>query len=184
MSLRSVSMVIAAASNHRRQLARAVRNGKRLVDIRPAHWRQGFNLLLGQLDLVVDMRGVAKGSEIKNSRDGQTRRHFRIIQYERREVPAGRPARHYDGPRDSMFRALRVEPVERGSYLISDLSQTRLRGKRISGQSSRPATRQRTFCKEGKYFLTVALPITPMNVNEARCLRIVGRIEVPFRPLS
>src|SRR6476469_9882238 len=76
MSLRPVSMVITAASDHRRQLARAVRNGKRLVDVRPAHWRQGFNLLLGQLDLVVDMRGVAKGSEIKNSRDGHSRRHF------------------------------------------------------------------------------------------------------------
>src|SRR5262245_13863537 len=165
MSLRSVSMVITAASDHRRQLARAVRNGKRLVDVGPAHWRQGFNLLFGQLDLVVDMRGVAKGSKIKNSRDGQSRRHLRMIQYERREMSAGRPARHYDGARDSMFCTLRVEPVERGSHLTSDLSQTRLRSERISGQSSRPAARQRTFCEEGKYFLAVCVPITPSNVH-------------------
>jgi hypothetical protein len=98
MGLRPVGMVITAASDHRRQLTRAVRNGKRLVDGRPAHWRQGFNLHLGQLDLVVDMGGVAKGSEIENARDGHPRRHLRMIQYERREMPAGRPARHYDRP--------------------------------------------------------------------------------------
>src|SRR5262245_10231051 len=184
MSLRPVGMVITAASDHRRQLARAVRNGKRLIGARPTHWRQGFNLLLGQLDLVVDMRGVAKGSEIENSRDGDPRRHLRMIQYERREMAAGRPARHYDGARDAMLCTLRVEPVERGSHLIGDLSQTRLRGERISGQCSRPTAGQRTFCEEGKYFLAVALPITAMNVNKARCLRVVGGIEVPFRPLS
>src|SRR5262245_59816285 len=65
-----------------------------------------------------------------------------------------------------------------------DLSQTRFRGQRISRQGSRPAARQRTFCEEGKYFLAVALPITPMNVDEAGCLRIVAGIEVPLRPLS
>src|SRR5262245_61981266 len=96
MGLRSVGMVITTASDHRWQLARAVSNGKRLVDARPAHGRQSFNLLLGQLDLIVDMRGVAKCSEIENSRDGQARRHLRMIQYERCEVPAGRPARTDD----------------------------------------------------------------------------------------
>src|SRR5215203_3410231 len=105
MSLRTVGMVIPAASDHRWQLARAVRNGKRLVDDRLAHWRQVFNLLLGQLDLVVDMRGVAKGSEIENSRDGHPGRHLRMIQYERREMPAGRPARQYDGALNTVLAA-------------------------------------------------------------------------------
>src|SRR5215204_3820372 len=166
MSLRPVGVVITAAGDHRRQLARAVSNGKRLFDRWPAHWRQGFNLRLGQLDLVVDMRGIAKRSQIENSRDGHPRRHLRMIQYERREVPSGRPPRHNDGARDSMLCTLRVEPVKCGSYLIRDLSQTRLRRDRISGQGSRPAARQRTFYEEGKYFPAVALPITAMNMNE------------------
>ena len=130
------------------------------------------------------MRGVAKGSQIENSRDGDPRCHLRMIQYERREVPSGRPARHYDWTRDSMLCTLRVEPVECGSYLIGDLRQTRLRGERISGQGSRPAARLWTFCQAGKYFPAIALPITAVNVNEARCLGIVGGIEVPLRPLS
>src|SRR5262249_16279629 len=130
------------------------------------------------------MRGVAKCSEIENSRDGQARRHLRMIQYEGCEMPTGRPARHYDGARDSMLCTICVEPVKRGSHLISDLSQTRLRRERISGQCGCPAAGQRTFWEEGKYFLAVALQITAMNVNEARCLRVVGGIEVPLRPLA
>ena len=130
------------------------------------------------------MRRVTKSSEIENSRDGNPGRDFRMIQYERREMPAGRPAGHYDRALNSMLGTLRVKPVKRGSHLIRDLSQTRVRGERISGQGGRPAACQRTFSEEGKYFLAVALPITTVNVNEARCLRIVGRIEVPLRPLS
>ncbi len=107
-----------------------------------------------------------------------------MIQYERREMPAGRPARDYDRALNTVLGTLRVEPVKRGSQLIRDLSETRVRGERVAGQGGRPATCQRTFGEEGKYFLAVALPITTVNVNEARCLRIGGRIEVPLRPLS
>src|SRR4051794_3046895 len=151
MGLRPVRMVITATSDHRRQLARAVGNGERLVDRRPAHWRQGFDFRFGQLNLVVDMRRIAKGSQIENPRDGHPRRHLGMIQYERSEVPSGRPARHNDGASDSMLGTLRVEPIKCGSYLIGDLSQARLGGERISGQGSRPPARQWTFCKEGKY---------------------------------
>ena len=65
MSLRPVCVEISAASDHRRQLARAIGDGKWLVDARQAHWREGFDLDLGQLDLIVDMGGVAERSEFK-----------------------------------------------------------------------------------------------------------------------
>jgi hypothetical protein len=47
MSLRAVSMVVPAARDHRRQLARAIRDGKRFVGDRAAdgtpRWRPGKN---------------------------------------------------------------------------------------------------------------------------------------------
>ena len=51
-----------AANDHRRQLARAIGDGKWLIDARQAHWREGFDLDLGQLDFIVDMGGVASGA--------------------------------------------------------------------------------------------------------------------------
>jgi hypothetical protein len=62
MSLSPVSMEIPTASDHRRQLARAIGYGKWLIDARQAHWREGFDLDFGQLDLIVDMGGVAQRS--------------------------------------------------------------------------------------------------------------------------
>ena len=59
MSLRPVGMVIAAARDHGRQLARAIRDGKRLIEARLAHRREGFDFDFSQLDLIVDMGGVA-----------------------------------------------------------------------------------------------------------------------------
>src|SRR5262245_13263722 len=57
MLLRAVSMVVPAARDHRRQLARTIRNGERLVDAGPAHGRKSFDFDLGQLELVVDLGG-------------------------------------------------------------------------------------------------------------------------------
>src|SRR5262249_7511577 len=65
MSLSSVSMEITTAGDHRRQLARAIGYGKWLIDARQAHWREGFDLDFGQLDLIVDMGGVAQRSKVK-----------------------------------------------------------------------------------------------------------------------
>src|SRR5215471_18835169 len=82
MLLRSVGMVIAAASNHGPQLAGAVGNTQRLVDDRPPHRREVLDFLLAQLHLVVDMRGVAQGTQIEHARDRQPRRYLGMIKYE------------------------------------------------------------------------------------------------------
>src|SRR5262249_36747674 len=58
------------------------------------------------------------------------------------------------------------------------------RGKGVAWQRCRPAICQGTFGEAGKYFLAAALPVTAVNVNEARCLRVGGGIQVPFRPFS
>ena len=99
-------------------------------------------------------------------------------------MPAGRPTRDYDGPRNTVLGGLRVEPVERCSQLVRDLRQARVRGKSVARQRRRPAVRQSTLGEAGKYLLAAALPITAMNVNEARRFRIGGGIQVPLRPLS
>ena len=177
-------MVVSAASDHRWQFPGAVSNCKRLIDAWSAHWGQRFNFLLGQLDLVVNMRRVTKRREIENSRDGDAGCDFGMIQYERREMAASRPTGHNNWALNSRLGALRIQPVKRSSNLIGDLGQTRLRSECVSGQGGGPATCQRTFSEEGKNFLAVALPISTVNVNETRCLGIVGGIKVPLRALS
>src|SRR5688572_1742586 len=77
-----------------------------------------------------------------------------------------------------------VEPVERCSELVGDLRQVRIRGKRVAGQCCRPAVRQDTLGEAGKGLLTAALPITAVDVNETRRLRIVRGIEIPLCPLA
>src|SRR2546422_567064 len=99
-------------------------------------------------------------------------------------MPAGRPTGDYDGPRDTVLGALRAEPVERCSQLVRDLRQARLRGKRVARQRCRPAARKSTLGEGGKYLLAAALPITAVNVKEARHFRVGGGIQVPLRPIS
>src|SRR5215471_13223105 len=82
MLLRSVGMVIAAARDHGRQLAGAVGDTQRLVDDRPPHRREVLDFLLAQLHLVVDMRGVAQGTQIEHARDRHSRRYLGMIKYE------------------------------------------------------------------------------------------------------
>lgn len=82
MSLRPVSMVVPAARDHGRQLTRAIRDGKRLIDARPAHGREGFDFDFGQFNFVVDLGGVAERSELKDPRDRQPSCHFWMIQNE------------------------------------------------------------------------------------------------------
>ena len=77
-----------------------------------------------------------------------------------------------------------VEPVERRSQLVRDLRQARLRRKRVARQRRRPAVRQNTLGEAGECLLAAALPITAMNVHEARRLGVGGGIEIPLRPLS
>ena len=90
-------------------------------------------------------------------------------------MPAGRPTRDYDGSRNAVLGTLRVEPVERRSQLVRDLGQARLRGKGVAWQRCRPAICQ-DLGEAGKYFLAAALPVTAVNVDEARCLRVGGGI--------
>jgi hypothetical protein len=59
MRPRPVCMVISATCDHGRQLARAIRDGERLIDARPAHGREGFDFDFAQIDLIVDMGGIA-----------------------------------------------------------------------------------------------------------------------------
>src|SRR5215204_3799420 len=99
-------------------------------------------------------------------------------------MSTGRPTGDYDGPRNTMLGALRVEPVERCSQLVRDLRQARIRGKRIARQRRRPAPRQSTLGEAGKYLLTAALPITAVNVNETRRFSIGGGVQVPLGPIS
>ena len=58
-------MIVPAGRDHRWQLARAIRDGKRLVDAWPAHGREGFDFDFGQFDFVIDLGGVAERSELK-----------------------------------------------------------------------------------------------------------------------
>ena len=51
-------------------------------------------------------------------------------------------------------------------------------------QRCRPAICQGAFGEAGKYFLAAALPVTAVNVDEARRIRVAGGIQVPFRPFS
>jgi hypothetical protein len=67
------------------------------------------------------MGGVAEGSEFKDAGYCQPSRHLWMIQQECRQMPTGRPARNDDGPRNTVFGAVRGEPVERGSQLLCDL---------------------------------------------------------------
>src|SRR5262245_45695618 len=83
-----------------------------------------------------------------------------------------------------MIGGTSVEPVERGSELVGDLRQVRVRGKCVAGQCRRPSVRQDTLGEAGKGLLTSALPITAVGVSETRRLRIVCGIEIPLRPLA
>src|SRR5262245_37071904 len=112
MSPSPESMEIPTARDHRRQLLRAISYGQWLVHARQAHWREGFDLDFGQLDLIVDMGGVAQRSKFKNARDRQPCRHAWMIQEKCRQMPSSRPTREYDGPRDTVCAGLRGEPVE------------------------------------------------------------------------
>src|SRR5215831_17977420 len=120
MSLSPVSMKIPTASDHRRQLTRAISDGQWLIDARQAHWREGFDLGFGQPDLVVHVGGVAQRSKFKYARNRQPGRHSSMIQKECREMATGRPTREYDGPRNAMRAGMRGEPVKRGSQLFRD----------------------------------------------------------------
>jgi len=80
MGLSPVSMEIPTASDHRRQLTRAIGYGKWLIDARQAHWRERFDLDFGQVDLIVDMGGVTQRSKFKYARNRQPSRHSWMIQ--------------------------------------------------------------------------------------------------------
>src|SRR5262245_58017900 len=121
MSLSPVSMEIPTGSDHRRQLTRAIGYGKWLIDARQAHWREGFDLDFGQLDLIVDMRGVAQRSKLKYTRNRQPGRHPWMIQEQCRQMPTGRPTREYDGPCNAASAGLRGKPVQGDSQLFRDL---------------------------------------------------------------
>src|SRR5215467_12405804 len=99
-------------------------------------------------------------------------------------MPTGRPTGQYDRPPNTMSASLRGEPVKRGSQLFRDLRQARVRGESVTRQRRRPATRENALGHASKYLLTAALPITAMNVNVARCLRIGSWIQVPLGPIS
>jgi hypothetical protein len=99
-----------------------------------------------------------------------------MIQYERRQMSAGRPTSDYGRPLNTVLSGLCFEPVERCSQFIRDLRQVRLRGKRVARQRRRQAMRQSTLGEAGKYLPAAALPITAVDVNEARRLRIGGGI--------
>src|SRR6266536_2457725 len=123
-----ICVEIPAGTDHGRQLARAIGNGERLIDARQAHWRESLDFDFRQLDLVVDMWGVAQRSEFKDARYRQSSRHPRMIQQECRQMPASRPARDDDGPGNTMLAPLCGEPVEGGSQLACDLSEVRVGG--------------------------------------------------------
>jgi hypothetical protein len=56
-------MVVPAGRDHRWQLARAIRDGKRLIDAWPAHGRESFDLDFGQFDFVIDLGRVAERAQ-------------------------------------------------------------------------------------------------------------------------
>src|SRR5215831_11193238 len=128
MSLSPVSMEIPTASDHRRQLTRAIGDGQWFIDARQAHWRKGYDLDFRQLYFIVHVGGVAQRSKFEYARNRQPCPHSWMIQEECREMPTGRPTREYDGPRNTMSAGLRGEPVKRGSQLFRDLRQARVRG--------------------------------------------------------
>src|SRR5262249_40261631 len=98
MSLSPVSMKIPTASDHRRQLTRAIGDGQGLIDARQAHGRKGFDFDFRQLDFIVDVGGVAQRSKFEYARNRQPCPHSWMIQEECREMPTGRPTRRYEGP--------------------------------------------------------------------------------------
>src|SRR5262245_28592095 len=163
MSLSPVSMEISTAGDHRRQLTRAVGDGQWLVDARQAHWREGFDLDLRQLDFVVDVGRVAQRGKFEYARNRQSCRHSGMIQQKCREMPTGRPTRQYDGPGNTVTAGLRGEPVERGPELVRDLRQARVRGESVARQRRRPTARENALGHASKCLLAAALPITAMN---------------------
>ena len=82
MSLSPIGMKIPTASDHRRQLSRAISYGKWLIDARQAHWREVFDLGFGQPDLIVHVGGVAQRSKFKYARNRQPCRYSWMIQEE------------------------------------------------------------------------------------------------------
>jgi hypothetical protein len=184
MALRPVAMVVAAARDHRGQLAGAVRDTQRLVHNRPPHRRELLDLLLAQLHLVVDMGGIAQRTKIKDAGDRQSRGYLGMIKDERGQMPTCGPAGDDNWSLDAMLAGLVVEPIERAFQLVGDLRQARLRGQRVAAQSRRPTTGQRPFGQAGEGLFITALPIAAVNVNEARRLGIVGGIEIPLVALA
>src|SRR5215831_4225621 len=130
------------------------------------------------------MRGVAQRTEIEHARDRQPRRYLGMIKNERCQMPARGPAGDDDRPLDAVLAGRGVEPVERAFQLVGDLRQGRLRRQRVTAQSRRPTTCQRTLGEAGKDLLAAALPIAAVDVNEAWRLRIIGRIKVPLIAFS
>src|SRR6516164_915489 len=106
-------MVIAAARDHRRQLAGAISDTQRLVHNWPSHRRELLDLLLAKLHLVVDMRGVAQRTEIKHAGDRQSSRYLRMIKDERGQMPACGPAGDDNRSLNPVRAGLVVEPIER-----------------------------------------------------------------------
>src|SRR5215470_4819997 len=126
------------------------------------------------------MRGVAQSTEIKHAGDRQSSRYLRMIKDERGQMPACGPAGDDNRSLNAVRAGLVVEPIERAFQLVGDLRQARLRGQRVAAQSRRPTTGQRTLGEAGEDLFAAALPIAPVDVNEAWHLRIIGGIEVPF----
>src|SRR5262249_30795447 len=165
MSLSPMSMKFPTASDHRRQLTRAISYGQWLLDAWQAHRRKSFDLDFRQLDFIVDVGRVAQRSKFKDTRNRQPCRHAWMIQQKCREMPPGRPTRQYDGPRNTVRAGLRGEPVKRGSQLSRDLRQARVRGQSVAGQRRRPPAREYTLSHTSKYLLTAALPITTVDID-------------------
>src|SRR5262245_34652600 len=99
-------------------------------------------------------------------------------------MPTRGPAGDDDRPLDAVLAGLGVEPVERALQLVGDLRQARLWRQRVAAQGRRPTTGQRTLGEAGEDLLAAALPIAAVDVDEARRLRIIGRIQVPLVALS
>src|SRR5215475_2808811 len=99
-------------------------------------------------------------------------------------MPARGPACDDDRPLDVVLVGVGVEPVEGAFQFVGDLCQGRLRRQRVTAQSRRPTTGQRTFGETSENLLAAALPIATMDVNETWRLRIIRRIKVPLVAFS
>src|SRR4051794_5785230 len=83
-----------------------------------------------------------------------------------------------------MLRCFLLEPVERGTQFVGDLRETRVRSDRVARQCRRPSTRHGAFGEARKDLLAAALPVTAVDMNEARRLGVTRGIEIPLGALA